>query len=274
MHADCAFAIGHGHEVCQDYAVAGEGPGGPYAVLADGCSSSPDTDVGARLLVRCLERPFSTMSAFEPPAFGALYSTAVGQAAAHAAALGLDARALDATIVAVRVAGDRWVASCYGDGAIAVVGRCGTLQIVEVEYARGYTRYVSYIASPERALAFARCEGNTKLVTTYHVATDGTVFSKQTVASAEPFEVLSGNVRDVVAVAAMSDGARSVTTAGGGETWRAREPVALAECAAELVAFKTSRGAFVRRRLRRFLDDCADRGWQLGDDLSVAAIHT
>jgi hypothetical protein len=64
-----------------------------------------------------------------------------------------------------------------------------------------------------------------------------------------------------------------VTAPGGGETWRAREPVALAECVAELVAFKTARGAFVRRRLRRFLDDCAGRGWQLGDDLSVAAIH-
>ena len=273
MHADCAFAIGRGHEVCQDYAVAGEGPGGPYAILADGCSSSPDTDVGARLLVRCLERPFAAMSAFETPSFGALYSASVEEAGAHAAALGLDARSLDATIVAVRVAGERWVASCYGDGAIAVVGRSGTIEIVEVEYARGCPRYVSYIASPERALAFARCEGNTKLVTRSHVSVDGVVLSKQTTPSAEPFEVLSGYVRDVVAVCATSDGARAVTAPGGGETWRAREPVALAECVAELVAFKTARGAFVRRRLRRFLDDCARRGWQLGDDLSVAAIH-
>jgi hypothetical protein len=274
MEADCGFAVGRGHDVCQDYAVAGAAGGGPYAILADGCSSSPDTDVGARLLVRALERPFAAMTAFDLPAFGALYSEAVERAAACAASLGLDPHALDATLAAVRVSGGRWIASCYGDGVVAVASRCGTITIREITYARGCPRYVSYIASPERALAFARCEGNTKLVTTWRVsAADGAVLWKETEASREPFEVFEGPMRDCVAVCAMSDGALAVTAPGGAETWRAREPVPLAECVSELLAFKSARGAFVRRRLRRFLDDCARRGWQLGDDLSLAAVH-
>src|SRR5215203_2249321 len=51
MNTDCFFNIGATHSVCQDYVVAS-----PYLILSDGCSSSPDTDIGARLLVKAAER--------------------------------------------------------------------------------------------------------------------------------------------------------------------------------------------------------------------------
>ncbi|HYO91642.1 MAG TPA: hypothetical protein VEQ40_08400, partial [Pyrinomonadaceae bacterium] len=67
MNADSAFLIGATHAVCQDYAVAGNGTpderaavsnlqANPYVILSDGCSSSPDTDIGARLLVKAAEQ--------------------------------------------------------------------------------------------------------------------------------------------------------------------------------------------------------------------------
>jgi hypothetical protein len=223
--------------------------------------------VGARLLVKCAERGLAAAVALDRPAFGALVADAVVRAGALAASLGLDPRALDATLAAVKVAGGRYAAAVYGDGVIAVVSRSGAITLHEIAFARGCPRYASYIADPERARAFAACEGNTRLVTTYRVAAeDGAVLWKETVASAEPFEVVSGYVRDCLAVCAMSDGALAVTAPGP-------EPVPLAECAADLLAFKTARGAFVRRRMRRFLDDCARRGWVLGDDLSLIALH-
>ena len=66
MNADSAFRMGSTHAVCQDYAVASawtaaahtDGaapPPRPYIILSDGCSSTPDTDVGARLLVKAAE---------------------------------------------------------------------------------------------------------------------------------------------------------------------------------------------------------------------------
>ena len=56
MNANCAINIGSTHALCQDYALARND--GPYVILSDGCSSSPDTDVGSRLLVKASEKIF------------------------------------------------------------------------------------------------------------------------------------------------------------------------------------------------------------------------
>src|SRR5437868_4207156 len=61
MNSDCAFQIGAAHTVCQDYAVAHSGVPA-YAILADGCSSSPDTDIGARLLVKAAQTVIDTLA--------------------------------------------------------------------------------------------------------------------------------------------------------------------------------------------------------------------
>ncbi|MCA9708502.1 MAG: hypothetical protein KDK70_21815, partial [Myxococcales bacterium] len=51
MYVDAWFAIGDTHVVCEDFACAGHTEAGAgFAVVCDGCSSSPQTDVGARLL--------------------------------------------------------------------------------------------------------------------------------------------------------------------------------------------------------------------------------
>ena len=63
MNADSVFNIGATHAVCQDYVIARSGEttfgspnAGPYIILSDGCSSSPDTDMGARLLVKAMDQ--------------------------------------------------------------------------------------------------------------------------------------------------------------------------------------------------------------------------
>jgi len=41
----------------------------------------------------------------------------------------------------------------------------------------------------------------------------------------------------------------------------------------ELLSFKSLNGAFVARRVKKFMKECVARGWQHSDDLSIAAIH-
>ena len=47
---DSYYTIGKVHLYCQDYVFQGWKPV-PHVILADGCSASPNSDVGARLLV-------------------------------------------------------------------------------------------------------------------------------------------------------------------------------------------------------------------------------
>lgn len=54
FQVDHCFRIGHDHKVCQDYATSGkyvhDGVEYVYGIVADGCSSSPNVDVGARFI--------------------------------------------------------------------------------------------------------------------------------------------------------------------------------------------------------------------------------
>lgn len=55
FNTDSIYVIGHNHKVCEDYAYSGEVANPDvdnlyYAIICDGCSSTPDSDIGARLL--------------------------------------------------------------------------------------------------------------------------------------------------------------------------------------------------------------------------------
>jgi len=54
FNTDSIYVIGYNHKVCEDYAYSGIIPNTntdiPYAIICDGCSSTQDSDVGARLL--------------------------------------------------------------------------------------------------------------------------------------------------------------------------------------------------------------------------------
>ena len=56
MNANSTFSIGKNHIVCEDYALAYTGPIITYAIVSDGCSSSPDVDFGARCLAMSAKR--------------------------------------------------------------------------------------------------------------------------------------------------------------------------------------------------------------------------
>ena len=57
---------GHDHTVCEDYTLHGYlgNENNPYIILCDGCSSSKNSDFGARLLARACERALNNIAVF------------------------------------------------------------------------------------------------------------------------------------------------------------------------------------------------------------------
>jgi Protein phosphatase 2C len=294
MNSDCGYRIGRSHAVCQDYAVA-RGGEQPYVIVADGCSSSPDTDIGARLLVKAAEAFIGSFpgkgsegAAFDGTCIGpaggsgtdAYHRQTIVTARAHAALLGVCDRALDATLLTAAVRGERWLAAVWGDGVVAMKDREGRIHVRSVTFAEGLPRYLNYAADPARQAAFLARSENHWSVERLVMEPDGAVVGKEReLLPADGSRVAfwaTGAVAEYAWVAILSDGIHSFTEARVTETGRTSAPVPLAVALRELLAFKNANGVFVQRRLQRLLRSEGSREgfpYTHYDDLAMGVIE-
>jgi Protein phosphatase 2C len=287
MNSDSAFYIGKAHTVCEDYSVAsgnGSFDGGekasekssePYVIVADGCSSSPDTDVGARLLVRSAARLLRAPGKLTAASLREHYEVAARRALAQATLLDLDPQCVDATLLTVNVHAGEFVAACYGDGLVALQARRGgCLDVYSISFSEGYPRYPSYAEQPERGRFFESLTRNVKEVAHYRMSSgDGSVQLKESHTSTDPLEIFAGKTEDYEYVAVMTDGVRSFVEMTRTETVKRVEPVALEVVIPDLLAFKSPTGAFVRRRLNKFLNECRRKNRHHNDDLAIGVVY-
>ena len=265
MHADSAFRIGSTHEVCQDYAATGSGAHGPYAVLSDGCSSSPDTDVGARLLVRAAVRLLRESGATPAAGLAALHAEAARRALAWAELLGLEPQAVDATLLTAHVSGDRLIIGCSGDGVVCLEQGDGALDVYSVNYPAGFPVYPAYAHQPARLRGLTQSGRASKELTRWRAPSLAERPRQVSVSHGDALtEVFAFDAAAYRFAALLSDGVHSFLHA---------EDTALESVLPGLVSFKQTRGAFVGRRMKMFLKDCRRRGWRHADDLSLAALH-
>ena len=265
MHGDSAFTIGKSHRVCQDYAQHGPN----YAIVSDGCSGSPDTDIGARLLVLGVEAHFIYG--------GGLNAGAVGWALNRAGAALADMRRfpditlpnpLDATLLAVQVAESRYSVVVAGDGAVGFRYLDGGIGSIRVTFPGGAPAYPTYRLSNSRREAYEQAQPLGREVVCRGASGPILAGLPSSSRDTDPFTpwCFSANAPWPESVAVFSDGIESFHDAEGTQIapWRIVE---------ELMAFKTYPGAFVQRRVHAFLRDCAARGWTHHDDLAMAAVY-
>ncbi len=245
LHVDAHFARGRSHAVCQDYAAIGPG----IAVLCDGCSGAPDSDVGARLLAH------AALQATPDALADGTWLRAAERARDE---LALDTAALDATCVVARATEHTILVTMFGDGVVAARHRDGTLSVVEVSFPRSAPPYPSYALSRLRQQAYADSGlGTPSLRATGHVPDALSQGSGLTWSfpRAEWTSVLVG-----------SDGLSAFR-----QVDQSFAPAA--EIVAALFRFPSPRGAFVTRRLRKYLTkEAPANGLQPEDDVAVAAL--
>ncbi len=257
MNADCAFWIGSTHRVCQDYAVSGHTQAAAHAVLADGCSGSPDTDIGARLLAKSAQHRLP------------LCAGAIENAANCAGALGLPPACLDATLLTLTAADGTFTARCWGDGVVALGRHDGTVEAFVVSFAASYPHYLSYTLDADRRRLWLAQPGNAKTVTRWLLGTDSL---PETQPGERDCEQWTGSLADCRFVAVLSDGVQSFTQSVATDTSRTTQAVPVADVLPLLLAFKGGQGQFVQRRVRAFQRECAARGWTHADDISLAVV--
>lgn len=290
MNADSAFQIGATHAICQDYSLAGanlpsaraeessppppQRAGRPYVILSDGCSSSADTDIGARLLVKAAEQTLGERVGASGVDPAEIHGEAARRALNWARLLGLRPQAVDATLLTAHLEGDELVIGCSGDGVICLQTRAGALNVYSISYASNYPRYPAYAHQPERLLALADAGRSGKEVEHFRSASiEARLQPCGASIGDSPTEVFTVRASDYKYAALFSDGVHSFFDAGHAEPGGGGEAVPLDEVLRGLISFKSTRGAFVGRRMKMFLRDCRNKGWQHADDLACGALH-
>jgi len=258
---DDYYVIGDGHTYVEDYTWSGMILGKfPCVILSDGCSSSDDTDIGARIMVRAMKEtleeslrvPFnydSIMMEFRS------YYKSMGRA------LFLPDSALDATILVAVIIDGVVHTIQYGDGYI--VHKHPSKTIMDYyQYpfnAPFYHHYTSNYAYEQTYLLNFGCtpmiaSGGDETVVN-HVKNAG---SHHCVYYINEYEVGTHTI------SLMSDGVDTF--------FQGNDRIELDTVLDDIINFKNTNGEFVKRKLKMYLHKNAKNNIQHYDDISLATI--
>ncbi len=266
MNVGSAFYIGKTHKICQDYCSCAMHPQ-PYILLSDGCSSSPNTDFGSRILNQVVGDMLSSGQEFDSEEF-------INEAEEMRRLLNLPKESLDATLSCVYVKGERYYLHMFGDGVTVKTREDKNMEVVLIEYLSGAPNYLSYNLDPIRKKGYFDLYGLKKKISTYLLEPNGIVTGLVIKEDSEDtFYTENGSCIGYQSISLMSDGVLSFYELLSGGTSKIENAISLNDILLKLLDFKGFQGEFVDRRLQKFRKDCEKINWFHSDDLSLATIY-
>ena len=264
---DAYFTIARQHLICEDYAFAAFDPI-PHLVLCDGCSSSASTDIGARILAasasKTLREHFEKNPADGLPAY-AEFGYAVANRARHVnEALGLPANALDATLLLAVPNRGQIQVYVYGDGYVLTRDCDGRMGGIHLSFARNMPFYLSYWLDKSRREGYIAANDDGKNVLTIQGC--GHNHEQAHTVDCDAELLFSFDLKAFTAIALASDGVASFMRIAD------QQKIPEIEIIEQVLAYKTIKGDFVKRRVRRMLKTYEADGVYPTDDLAVAAM--
>ena len=259
IQTDTFLKIGKTHQVCEDYIITGDSPV-KYNILSDGCSSSKDTEMGARILCH-LAKQFLLYRKddYRFPAldYDEMGSWIIHNAELAARQLGLKKSCLDATLIIAYEYDGKYHIYMYGDGVVIIESKDKKMFIMEIEFTKNAPFYLSYKIDPERMDLFHKMEQDLLIKHLSDVTDNKNIYAYdyKTQFAYETYYFPR--------ILICSDGATSFM--------KGTDPVSNLDIAKEFLAFKSIKGEFLKRRLKRALKIYDEAGVHHLDDLSVGA---
>ena len=280
MITESIFEQGSTHEVCEDYAIHGEG----YTILADGCSNGGgpriDTDWGARILCKAAEEYIGKLC--DPIEF--MFMVGVTAKAQLLLFPGLTGACLTATLSVLKKEDNLIKGFLVGDGIFGSKNLDGTWTIYTIEFEKGGSTgksapfYLKYEFCNEVQTYVDQFGGNYK-VTTYH----GKSFDNM-IAIETQHELGTGYwdvdfcIEDIEFVFHCSDGPMAFSQYLTTGTSKSKESIDVLDVLSVLMDIRGASPGFLRRQRHwAFKQDrpgtFKNRGWFGEDDVSVGVIH-
>ncbi len=262
INLDTFLKIGDSHIICEDYIIQGSFPV-PFIILADGCSSSDNTEMGSRILCH-LAKQFLL---YKKIGFGVINYHKMGGWIIHnaeltARQLGLKISCLDATLIISYVLDDTVYVYMYGDGAVVSQTENGAIQVDHIEYTNNAPYYLSYLIDEVRDEIYHQNKNSKTLSMTYDDRStnfDNLAYDAKT--------ILKYNIDTHQSIFICSDGIESFIKKDPTK----RDILQPHNVLPEMMAFKNVKGEFLKRRMKRALTDLENQGITHYDDLSIGA---
>lgn len=261
ISVDHFLKIGSSHKICEDYIISGYDPI-PYVILSDGCSSSKDTDVGARILAHSAKKVLhelihtqgiDILDNLNNVSFDArIYSNAL----VSVQFLGISRQCLDATLIIMYIYENHVKIHIWGDGCVLNSIKHYGKWITKINYSNSMPFYLQYKYVDKNLKEYRKYAIN-KTVEKWF---DNTHMSIIPIPVENTFDItfdLNTNSYYLIA----SDGLDSFI--------QNAEHYNIELVNQELTAFKNTNGAFIQRRMKRALSEFEKQGITHFDDISI-----
>jgi hypothetical protein len=289
MNTDSYYEIGESHLVCQDYALSGHINNTiAFAIVSDGCSSSVEVDVGARILSHVakyyLHMCYESKTEIDPNNIGECNKQFRNFVSTPSISISqlmkLQTGALDATLIMAVCDGKVLNISMYGDGGFIIRYRDGRITYRFVEFESGAPYYISYTMNANRRAGYIETFQNPVNFGCMHLDICNTISNisqkievidiPENIYDKSDFIIdLSDNA--IESVSLVSDGIRSYRkqSLDGANV----SDITAFDMARQFVDFKNYIGTFIQRRMHKVKQVCRKDNITHYDDISVATIH-
>lgn len=263
MNIDTFLQIGKQHKICEDYIIKGYDPV-PFIILADGCSSSKDTEMGSRILCYLAKQYIRYHSATSSYNYDIMGKWIIHNAEMTARQLGLKRECLDATLIIGYVLNDTVYVFIYGDGSLILESNEGDIEIYQVKFSNNAPYYLSYLLDQSRHNEYHNMKNDKQVImynSKWHITDIATLAYDTQYIREIPFAKFPK-------ILICSDGIDSFIV----DDPTQQNPLHnTSEIVPGFLSFKTTKGDFLKRRLQKEIKTLEKTGITHYDDLAVGA---
>lgn len=282
MNSDSHYEIGSSHKVCQDYAIHGNHNSAHYVIISDGCSSSKDVDIGARILCH------TTKTAIEEtmdmacsngdwhqlviePLTEFIKEYVLRKSRETITNLNLHIESLDATLILAIKDNDKTYLICWGDGGYILTKKNGVIEYSTIDYESGAPYYLSYELNSGRAEEYKRIFGNKNKVLTSWTEQG---ITQNKIPLLDPF-IREIDNSDYSSISIVSDGIMSYQYEPNNLeniNQKTLGKYSLDSIVSRLVSYKNIQGEFVLRRMNKIKSEIKKERIEHYDDMACGTI--
>lgn len=267
MNTDTFLEIGSHHKICEDYIIQDRGHlinpkyEIPFIVLSDGCSTSPNTEMGSRILCH-LAKQYLKFRTDYPINYEKMGLWVIHNAELVARQMGLHPQCLNATLIVAYQYDGKIFTHFYGDGCVIVKHKNLGVVVHIVEYGQNAPYYLAYQLNEKDHDVYDKLNLDKTITSIYE---DGTTKIVERAYDVETVLTSPDDTIELLLIA--SDGLQTFIKKEGSTI----EKFAVSDIINTCIDFKTTEGSFLKRRMKKQMKVYADEGINHYDDLSVGA---